>query len=211
MILLMKKLFFVYLMLTLGINAGFSQSNIGSMTTGTQINVVKKEVDSKVVVEQKNKTRKERFEELKMSPKDLKSRRKVRCLSDRTYVKKGECVRIKYVFNPIGVTEMSVVNAPSSNPKTTNKDIRKGEWIAVVKPEKTMTISVMIMMKEVSIPTFDKSFVLVLDPDKYAEVDAKRREFEANNDKKGWMEYYWNFAGKDGQIYKERLFDTTNP
>ena len=74
-----------------------------------------------------------------------------------------------------------------------------------------MTISVMIMMKEVSIPTFDKSFVLVLDPDKYAEVDAKRREFEANNDKKGWMEYYWNLAGKDGQIYKERLFDTTNP
>ena len=63
MILLMKKLFFVYLMLTLGINAGFSQSNIGSMTTGTQINVVKKEVDSKVVVEQK----------INLAEKDLKS------------------------------------------------------------------------------------------------------------------------------------------
>jgi hypothetical protein len=98
-----------------------------------------------------------------------------------------------------------VVKGYSKKPIASSKDLRRGEWIAEIIPEKSTEIVVAIEGPTKGLFTYDKKFVLVIEPDKYDEIHAKFEEFRKNNDAKGRQKYVEELGGEEYQRYREQL------
>ncbi len=198
----MKKFFLLGLMLMFGINAGFSQSLIGNMTMSDT-----KLEGFKVVQKDTVKTRKKPIQSQKTGNlyDDFTYSGYIASVGDGDHVKKGETYRIKFRFDPRQVFDLRVVKGYSKNPVASSKDLRRGEWIAEIIPEKSTEIVVAIEGPTKGLFSHDRKFVLVIDPDKYDEIHAKFEEFRKNNDAKGRQKYVEELGGEEYQRYREQL------
>lgn len=205
----MKRLVFIGLMLMLGISSGYSQSGGILDLRGKTIkpnrteSLKPKRAEPKVV--KQNMTAQEKFDNYKLTPEEGT----YGSINDRDYVKKGESFRIKFSFDPRRVFSLKLVKGHSDNPMATPKDLQKGEWIVEVTPEKSMEISVAVENTRPGIISYDKRFVLVIEPDKYDEVKAKFDEFKANKDVEGRRRYFRELGGEEYEKYLKKL--NSNP
>ena len=110
--------------------------------------------------------------------------------AERRFIQKGDSTRIKYVFDPGVIKKIEIVNGPSA----TIENLKKGEWVLVVKPEKSTMYQAEFYYYDyrvgrvTSLPS--RIEILVLEPDKYKEVEAKAKEFyEKNENGKGLSDY----------------------
>ncbi|MBR5000241.1 MAG: hypothetical protein IKY11_04860, partial [Rikenellaceae bacterium] len=120
-----------------------------------------------------------------------------RAVSESRFIKEGDSIRIKYTFNPNWVMGLELENGLV----IPYKNLRKGEWIATVKLDKTTNVRARFTIKNiysgrVSHP-YSNQVIVVLDSVKYKEVSAKVKEFEKNEDDYGLNEYLKSLAGED--------------
>lgn len=182
-----KKLFLLCSIILL------SSTNIFSQT------LVEHEVSSQKE-KAKFQTTKDRFD--KLSPNNLTSI--LNAIAERRYIQQGESVRIKFVFKSNLVVNIQLEDDGQIIPY---ENLKKGEWIATVKPEKTSNIRARFTYriqtgKEMSFRT--SNVVIVLDSIKYKEVDSKVKEFEKNEDREGLNKYLNSFVDEE-DILKSRL------
>ena len=205
----MKKIIMAGLLLMFGISSGYSQSGgildlRGRTITPNRTESLKpKRAETKAV--KQNMTAQEKFDNYKLTPEEGT----YGSINDRDYVKKGESFRIKFTFDPRRVFSLKLVKGHSDNPMATPKDLQKGEWIVEVTPEKSMEVSVAVENTRPGVISYDKRFVLVIEPDKYDEVKAKFDEFKANKDVQGRMKYFRELGGEEYEKYLKKL--NSNP
>jgi hypothetical protein len=108
------------------------------------------------------------------------------------------------VFDSRRVFDLRVETGFAKNPIASPKELRKGEWIVEIKPEKSMMVVVSIENTRKGVFSRDKRFILVIDPDKYDEIHAKFEEFRLNKDAKGREEYYRKIAGEEYEKYLQQ-------
>ena len=202
----MKKIVLLGLMLMFGVSAGFSQSLIGSMTMGSTI-----PEGSKVFQKDSVKTHKKEIQ----SPQtgrlydDFTHSGFIASVGDGDHIKKGETYRIKFRFDPRQVFDLRVVKGYSKKPIASSKDLRRGEWIVEIIPEKSTEIVVAIEGPTKGLFFHDRKFVLVIDPDKYDEVHAKFEEFRKNNDAKGRQKYVEELGGEEYKKFMNQVKNGT--
>ena len=172
----MKRLFLVFLLL-LGFSDAFSQVSVVS----TVMRKKTKNSDEVLSVNTENiefKTRQQRFDELD------REGRKYRSMHDRRFIKKGDSVRFKYSFDPRFFDHIEVEGAV--NP-IMPRDMSKGEYIAVVRPEKTTVISAKLYLSEAlgKKHFYEHRTVVVLEKEEFEKLDAELKEYEANKDAEG--------------------------
>lgn len=109
---------------------------------------------------------------------------------ERRFIQKGDSTRIKFVFDPAVIQKIEIVDGPSAPINV----LKKGEWVIVVKPQKSTSYVANFHFRNQTygynhkIPAQVK--VLVLEPDKYKEVEAKAKEFyEKSESGKGLSDY----------------------
>lgn len=199
----MKKIILLGLMLVLGINTGFSQSILGNVTmsaTPPEGYTLPKKDSAKVKINAASQSQKtgRLYDDFTYSGY-------IASVGDGDHVKKGETYRIKFRFDPRQVFDLRVVKGYSKNPIASSKDLRRGEWIAEIIPEKSTEIVVAIEGPTKGLFAHDRKFVLVIDPDKYDEIHAKFEEFRKNNDAKGRQKYVEELGGEEYQRYLKQL------
>lgn len=205
----MKRFVFIVVMLVFAISSGYSQSGGILDLRGKTIkpnrteSLKPKRAEPKVV--KQNMTAQEKFDNYKLTPEEGT----YGSINDRDYVKKGESFRIKFSFDPRRVFSLKLVKGHSDNPMATPKDLQKGEWIVEVTPEKSMEVSVAVENTRPGVISYDKRFILVIEPDKYDEVKAKFDEFKANKDVQGRMKYFRELGGEEYEKYLKKL--NSNP
>ena len=209
-----KHYYLVALMLILNISVGFSQTSNqtnGSLLNSIKVNRPSSDTRNATTTDAKYMTQQEMFENLKLTQNELSDKNSCfHSITDRLFISQNDSVRIKYVFNK-HIKSIRIIEGPSDNLSASPRDLMKGEWIAVIKPEKTMTMVVEIENMQ-NIKTYDKWFVLVLDSEEYEETSAIQRMYDFfKKDRKGFMEYFWKLAGEDGVKFKERLNSPFKP
>ena len=124
--------------------------------------------------------------------------------AERRFIQKGDSTRIKFVFDPAVIQKIEIVDGPLAPIEV----LKKGEWVIVVKPQKsTLYEAKFHFCNEIdgykhSIPA--RVTVLVLEPDKYKEVEAKAKEFyEKSESGKGLSDYLKNI---DPEFQKRSAF-----
>ena len=167
----MKKFFFVILLL-LGVSEGFSQVTMVSTT------VVNKNKKSANVANVEFKTRQQMYDELTLGRKPLST------MHDKRFIQKGDTVRYKFLFNSRMFDRIEVEGAIN---QCTPQNMIKGEYIALLIPEKTKVIKARMYIKEEFGGNYlpENRTVLVLDKEEFEKLDAELKECEANKDAEG--------------------------
>ena len=168
---MIKRLFFIILLL-LGVSEGFSQVTL----MGT--NVEKKAKKNDKVVSVEFKTRQQMYDELTLGRKPLST------MHDKRFIQKGDTVRYKFLFNSRMFDRIEVEGAIN---QCTPRDMIKGEYIALLIPEKTKVIKARMYIKEEFGGNYlpENRTVLVLDKEEFEKLDAELKEYEANKDAEG--------------------------
>ncbi len=139
--------------------------------------------------------RKERFE--KFGINDLGTS-DFKVFAEKKILQVGDSVRIKFIFNPQKVKHLAVENG---GPVIPYKDLRKGEWIVTVKPEKTTNIRTAITVRWDEFnrewTQYSNQIFIVLEPDEYKEVIAKYDELQNKGDARGVEKLLESLAGEE--------------
>ena len=169
---MVKRLFFIILLL-LGVSEGFSQVTM----MGT--NVVKKAKKNDKVVSVEFETRQQMFDEM-----ILEEGKPLSTMHDKRFIQKGDTVRYKFLFNSRMFDRIEVEGAIN---QCTPRDMIKGEYIALLIPEKTKVIKARMYIKEEFGGNYlpENRTVLVLDKEEFEKLDAELKEYEANKDAEG--------------------------
>ena len=186
---MVKRLFFIILLL-LGVSEGFSQVTV----VGTM--AAKKNKKSDNVANVEFKTRQQMYDELALG------RRPLCTMHDKRFIQKGDTVRYKFLFNSRMFDRIEVEGAIN---QCTPRDMIKGEYIALLKPEKTKVIRARMYIKEQFGGNYlpENRTVLVLDKEEFEKLDAELKEYEANKDAEGVAKFnarvieYLKAAGVD--------------
>ena len=93
--------------------------------------------------------------------------------AERFIIAKGDSVRFKTVFLPINIEKIEAENGAC----TTREDLKKGEWIVTLKPEKTKWCSIKVYNKSGTISEVGTR-IIVVEPDKYEEVIAQLKKLQ---------------------------------
>ena len=207
------KIFCTALLLIVGASVGFSQTTNqtnGSLFNSVKVNRPSSNMRNTTTTDAKYMTQQDMFESLKLTKNELSDKSSCfHSITDRLFISQNDSVRIKYVFNK-HIRSIRIIEGSSDNLSASPQDLMKGEWIAVIKPEKTMTMVVEVENTE-NIKTYDKWFVLVLESEEYEETSVIQRMYDFKKDRKGFMEYFWKLAGEEGVKFKERLNTPLNP
>ncbi len=168
---MIKRLFFIILLL-LGVSEGFSQVTL----MGT--NVEKKAKKNDKVVSVEFETRQQMYDELTLGRKPL------RTMHDKRFIQKGDTIRYKFLFNSRMFDRIEVEGAIN---QCTPQNMIKGEYIALLIPEKTKVIKARMYIKEEFGGNYlpENRTVLVLDKEEFEKLDAELKEYEANKDAEG--------------------------
>ena len=140
-------------------------------------------------------TIKDRFDRLNI---DMLGRNNWRSMADKKILQVGDSARIKVIFNTRIIKNLAVENG---GPVIPYKDLKKGEWVVTVKPEKTTNIRIGVTRY---VPELNKSFVdyinqifIVLEPDEYKVAIAKLNELEDKGDRRGITKLLESLAGEE--------------
>ena len=170
----MKKFFFVILLL-LGVSEGFSQVTV----MGTSVvNKAKKSDKVDKVVNVEFETRQQMYDKLALEGKPLLT------MNDKRFIQKGDTVRYKFLFNSRMFDRIEVEGAIN---QCTPRDMIKGEYIALLIPEKTKVIKARMYIKEEFGGNYlpENRTVLVLEKEEFEKLDAELKEYEAKKDAEG--------------------------
>lgn len=102
--------------------------------------------------------------------------------AERRFIQKGDSTRIKFVFDPAVIQKIEIVDGPSAPIKV----LKKGEWVIVVKPQKSTLYEAKFHFRNQidgynhSIPARVK--IVVLEPEEYKEAESKVKEFYEKED-----------------------------
>ena len=118
-----------------------------------------------------------------------------RAEAEYNVIGKGESTRIKYLIRPQRVIRLEVDGVGEMS----QEDLKKGEWIITVKPEKTSWIQYRRtdIIGNNALSVLGGIFIIVVEPDKVQEVKDKFKEFSKNLDYKGKKEYIKQLVGEE--------------
>ena len=179
---MLKRIFFISILL-LTVTVGFAQPSMTILSGDKRVEAERKfRKGTQKVYDEEYQTRQQRFDELNLMRPDG-SFSEIRTALEKRFVKKGEVARIKFVFNSKRVLRIEVEDAERG---FTPKDQIKGEYIAVVKPEKTKVIRVNITTRQADgsegITMPDDKIIVVLDGKEFEKLDAKFKKCEEKKD-----------------------------
>jgi transcriptional regulator len=140
-------------------------------------------------------TIKERFDQLNI---DMLKGGNFRAIAEKKILQVGDSVRIKVIFNTKTVKHLAVENG---GPVIPYKDLKKGEWVVTVKPEKTTNIRIGVTryIAEINRTLVDyiNQIFIVLEPDEYKVAIAKFKELEDKGDMRGLSSFLESLAGEE--------------
>lgn len=119
---------------------------------------------------------------------------------EKRFIKRGDSVKIRYLFRPNLVKMISSRNLGREMPY---ECLKKGEWLITVKPDSTMWIDLLYEdLKGSSVP--GGFLIIVIDPEKYD--DVKREYDKVKNDYAKREAFLDSLGGKtDSEYYREEL------
>lgn len=123
------------------------------------------------------------FEHLSLDKPDG-TKHRLRGMVEKHIIARGDTNRIKYVFDPTYVTNLVAEGIREATPE----ELKKGECIFTVKPEKTKWIKIIQHYSDGT--KFDKSGYLlyVVEPEKYESVMQRYKSLKGWKDKNDFLD-----------------------
>ena len=105
-------------------------------------------------------------------------------MHDKRFIQKGDTVRYKFLFNSRMFDRIEVEGAIN---QCTPQNMIKGEYIALLIPEKTKVIKARMYIKEEFGGNYipENRTVLVLEKEEFEKLDAELKECETKKDAEG--------------------------
>ncbi|MBO5874054.1 MAG: hypothetical protein J6Q35_03360 [Rikenellaceae bacterium] len=119
--------------------------------------------------------RRKLFRETSPNDPERKNYKGFLLLAERRFIQKGDSTRIRCVLNPRTMRGIKMVGGP----KATRKELKTGEWLIVVKPEKSTLYQFDVNIVGISYPVPCYLPILVLDEQKYNEVNNRVQEINS--------------------------------
>jgi hypothetical protein len=127
-------------------------------------------------------------------------------LDNGSVLTKGDSTRIKYLINPKMVIRLEVFGYGEATPE----DIKKGEWIITVRPEKTMHLKTRLTYSDGQSTMAGKYILVVDDPQKFKdEYNKLPREKKNEFYRQAIGETFYDECEKELREYNRNNFKPT--
>ncbi|MBR5000053.1 MAG: hypothetical protein IKY11_03865 [Rikenellaceae bacterium] len=135
---------------------------------------IKAQVTDTTDFKSETERRRKLFRETSPNDPERKNFKGFLLIAERRFIQKGDSTRIRCIFNPRTMCGIKMLGGPQA----TRKELKTGEWLIVVKPEKSTLYEFEIDLGR-SFPLPRYIPILVLNEDKYNEVNNRVQEINS--------------------------------